>query len=135
MKPVCAVSAVVSRVVTMLNVIVAGPVAARMYSLPLPAVFWHSIVCAADAAIVPEVTVSVISTSDDVAAVSVAVLPSVTVHNGIFDVTKIGELAVMVIMSGAAVAAVSTLLVDLRSPPGDGVNMNRCFEGAVPAEN
>jgi hypothetical protein len=48
---------------------------------------------------------------DDVAAVSVAVLPTATVHNGTFDVTKIGELAVMVMVSIVAVAFVATVLV------------------------
>ena len=113
MKPVCAVSAVVSRVVTMLNVIVAGLVAARMYSLPAPGVFSHSIVCCIDAASAFEATVIVMIVADDVAAVSVAVvLPTVTVQAGTFASTKIAELAVMVMVSTVAVAFVATVLVE-----------------------
>jgi|TARA_B110000208_G_scaffold49211_1_gene65033 hypothetical protein len=56
--------------------------------------------------------VSVISTSDGVTAVSVAVLPTVTVHSGTFDVTKIGELAVIVMVSTEAVAFVATVLTE-----------------------
>ena len=111
-KPVCVVSAVVSRVVTMLNVIGAAAVPARMYSL-LPAVFSHSIVCCVDAASVFEATVRIMVMADDVDAVSVAVvLPTVTVQAGTFASTKIAELAVMVMVSTVAVAFVATVLVE-----------------------
>ena len=106
-KPLCPVSAVVSWVVTMLNAIAAAEVPARMDPSPVA----HSIVCCVDAASVPEATVSVMTMEDDVAAVSVAMLPTVTVHNGTFDVTKIGEFAVMVMVSTEAVAFVATVLV------------------------
>ena len=108
MKPVCPVSPSVSRVVTMLNVTVARLVAARMYPSPPSS---HSIVCATDATSVPVATVSVMIMLDDVAAASVAVLPE-TVHTGAFPVTKIGELAVMVMVSTEAVAFVATVLVE-----------------------
>ena len=109
MKPGCPVSPAVSRVVTMPNVIVAAAVPAKMYPSASSS---HSIVCCVDAASVPEATVSVMTMEDDVAAVSVAVLPTATVHNGTFDVTKIGEFAVMVMVSTEAVAFVATVLAE-----------------------
>ena len=103
----------VSCVVTMLNVIVAAAVPAKMYSLPLPAVFSHSIVCCVDAASVFEATVRIMVMADDVDAVSVAVvLPTVTAQAGTFASTKIAELAVMVMVSTVAVAFVATVLVE-----------------------
>jgi hypothetical protein len=74
-----------------------------------------------------------VSVSDDVAAVSVAVvLPAATVHTGVFPVTKIAELAVMVMMSEAPPAPKVPVL---RPPLADGVNTNLCLVGAVPAES
>ena len=61
MKPVCPVSAVVSRDVTMLNVIAPAEVPARMAPVPVA----HSIVCAVDAASVFEATVSVKARAGD----------------------------------------------------------------------
>ena len=60
MKPVCPVSAVVSCDVTMLNVMAAAAVPARMAPVPVA----HSIVCAVDAATVFEATVSVMIISE-----------------------------------------------------------------------
>ena len=91
------------------NVIVVAAVPARIYPTAPSS---HSIVCSVDASSVPVATVSVISTSDGVTAVSVAVLPTVTVHSGTFDVTKIGELAVIVMVSTEAVAFVATVLTE-----------------------
>mgnify|MGYP006162303783 CR=1 FL=1 len=72
-----------------------------------PSPVLHSIVCASEAAIEFEATVSVMTVDDDVAAVSVAeVLPSVTVQTGTFALTKITELAVMVMVSATPSTAV-----------------------------
>ena len=131
-KPACVASAVVSCVVTMPNVMVAAAVAARMYSLPAPGVFSHSIVCCVDAASAFEATVIVMIVADDVAAVSVAkVLPTSTVHTGTFPVTKIAELAVTVIVSDRSCAPPAVPV--LRTPSEDGVKMNLCLMGAMPS--
>jgi hypothetical protein len=93
----------------------------------------HSIVCVVDAASVFEATVSVMTVEDDVAATNVAVvLPTSTVQVGTFDVTKIAELAVMMIVSDTSAAPAVPVL---RTPSDDGVNMNLCLMGAVPAES
>ena len=120
-KPVCAFSAVVSCVVTMPNVMVAAAVPARMYPSPSA----HSIVCCVDAA-KAVVTVSTRMLSDVVAAL--AAPPPVTVHTGTLPVTKIAELAVMVIVSDRSCAPAIPVL---RTPSEDGVKMNLCLMGAM----
>ena len=128
-KPVCPASCVVSCVVTMLNVIVAAAVPERMEPEAAPAP--HSIVCAVEAASKFEATVSVNIISDDVNAVSVAVvLPVTTVHAGTCPVTKSAELAVMVMVSDTPAAPA---VPDERAPAEDGVKINLCLMGAIPS--
>lgn len=94
-KPDCAISVVVSCVVTMSNVMVAANGVARMAPSPVA----HSIVCTVEAVSAFEATVSVTIMADDVAASSVAaVLPTVTVHRGTFPGTQIAALAVIVMV-------------------------------------
>ena len=64
--------------------------------------------------------------SDVVAAV--AAPPPVTVHTGTLPVTKIAELAVMVIVSDRSCAPA---VPALRTPLADGVKMNLCLMGAM----
>ena len=63
----------------------------------------------------------------DVVAASAAP-PPVTVHTGTFPVTKIAELAVMVIVSDRSCAPAIPVL---RTPSEDGVKMNLCLMGAM----
>jgi len=126
-KPVCPASCVVSCVVTMLNVIVAAAVPARMDPVPVA----HSIVCSWPRLIEFDATLSFKTVDDHVAAASVAVvLPVTTVHAGTCPVTKSDELAVMVMVSDTPAAPA---VPDERAPAEDGVKTNLCLIGAIPS--